>query len=239
MFAALLGAFGFLTIIPTGGAFPEKPGRVFAWFPLVGLVIGLAVFGVALLPMRLAPFFALLVWVVLTGGLHLDGFADACDGLLAPVPAERRLVIMKDPQAGSWAVVGLVLLLLGDYVSLASLTDVRLLIVIPVLGRWAMVLAAATFPYARREGLGGAYREGLGLPQVAFATLMTLCLAVAVAWWVGWPALWMLLAPLMTVGVGGLWAAHKLGGGLTGDVYGGLCEVTQLIALITAGVLYG
>jgi adenosylcobinamide-GDP ribazoletransferase len=238
MAAAVLGAFGFLTILPTGGVFPPQPGRVFAWFPLVGAVIGGAVYAAARLPTPLAPFLALTVWVVLTGGLHLDGFADACDGLLAVTTPERRLTIMRDPQAGSWAVVGLVLLLLGNYAALAALPDPRPLLLIPVLGRWVMVIAVAVFPYARSDGLGGAYREGLGPPQVTVATLLTLAAVGGMALWVGWSVGVLLLPALLTLAIGGGWAARQLGGGLTGDVYGGLCEVMQLAALITASILY-
>src|SRR4051794_36334356 len=105
----LRSAFMFLSILPMGKTHPsDLPGRMFAYFPLVGLVIGIMVSitaTIAFLPKELVAFITVIVWVGLTGGLHLDGLADSCDGLLATVPPERRLEIMKDPRVGSWAVI--------------------------------------------------------------------------------------------------------------------------------------
>ena len=148
MLTTIRGAFAFLTIIPVGSPHVERPGHAFAYFPLVGLVIGAALALVAtsrLFPPDVTAFLALAVWVILTGGLHLDGFGDSCDGLLSTTTPERRLEIMKDPRAGSWAVVGLALLLLGKWVVLREVSPV-LLILPPIVGRWSMALAAYNFP---------------------------------------------------------------------------------------------
>src|SRR5260221_11368317 len=126
MLDELLLAFTFLTTLPLGRLRRDAdsvPGKMFSFVALVGLVIGIIVSLVAsigFLPRDLATFVALAVWVALTGGLHLDGLADSCDGLLATVSPERRLEIMKDPRAGSWAVIGVVLLLLGRWVARGS-----------------------------------------------------------------------------------------------------------------------
>src|SRR5438105_1046690 len=143
MLQDLIGALMFLTTLPVNWIAPPqsaKPGRIFGFFPLVGLLIGAVLAVVAsirFLPAELVGFLVLAAWVILTGGLHLDGFADCCDGLLATVSLERRLEIMKDPRTGSFAVVGLVLLLLGKWVALRTLSPV-LLILPPALGRWAL-----------------------------------------------------------------------------------------------------
>src|SRR5258708_20357268 len=119
---------------------------------------------IRVLPGDLIAFLALFTWVALTGGLHLDGLADSCDGLLATVTPERRLEIMKDPRAGSWAVAGIALLLLGKWIALRDVQP-ALLILPPVLGRWAMVLAAAGFPTARTSGLAPPFPQGLAPSQ--------------------------------------------------------------------------
>jgi adenosylcobinamide-GDP ribazoletransferase len=230
MWVDLLGAFAFLTILPIKYTSSEKPGRIFAYFPLVGLLIGAAVSLVAsitFLPRDVVAFMTLTGWVGLTGALHLDGFGDSCDGLLATVTPERRLEIMKDPRAGAYAVVGLVLLLLGKWVALREVAPL-LLILPPVMGRWAMVLAAYAFPYARSSGMGGYFREGFGRAQVLFATIITCVVALAF----GWPRLLILVIAPLTVAFVGRWAASRLGGGLTGDVYGALCELTELLCLL-------
>lgn len=233
------GAFAFLTVIPVGREIDwSQPGRFFAWFPLVGLVIGAGVAAVAANPWwppSATAFLTLLVWVVLTGGLHLDGFGDAADGLLAAVEPVRRLEIMKDSRAGSWAVVGLILLLLGKFVLLAEAPPLAL-IVPPVVARWGMVLAAGRFPYARKEGLGGYFQQGLGRTQYLIATVIMLALTLAVAAWVTPLVILLPLAALAVTFVVGRWAANRLGGGLTGDVYGALCELTELICLILLAI---
>jgi len=231
MWRDVVGAFAFLTVLPVYVDPQGRPaGRIFAYFPLVGVVLGgvLALgAGVGVASADLHAFGLLLAWVLLTGGLHLDGFGDACDGLLATVAVERRLEIMKDARAGSWAVVGLVLLLLGKFLLVRELLlslPAALLILPPVLGRWVMVLAAWFFPYARQTGgIGGHFRQGLGGGQVVLASGV----ALGVVAWLSPGAL------VALVGAAGLalWAARRLNGGLTGDVYGALCEVTELLTM--------
>ena len=222
-------AFGFLTILPMGGQTAGKPGRIFAYFPLVGLVIGLASAGVAslsFLPADLRAFLAMLTWVVLTGGLHLDGFADCCDGLLPQVVPERRLEILKDVHAGSWAIVGLILLLLGKWIAIRNLASAALILP-PIAGRWAMVLAAWYFPSARPGGTGAYFRDGLGRWETALASgIAVMLLALD-----GWRGVLLGGVVLVVVFGGGHWASRRLGGGLTGDVYGALCELTELLCL--------
>lgn len=234
MWADLRAAFSFLTILPLGYADGRKPGWSFAWYPLVGACIGLMLALVAayspFAPM-ITAFLVVLVWVILTGGLHLDGFGDSCDGVLATVNPERRLEIMKDPRTGTWAVAGIVLLLLGKWVSVTAIHP-ALLLLPPVLGRWGMVLAAYAFPYGRASGLGGYFKDGLGRVQVGIATGLMLVVVGLMAWlmtpWV------IALVPLVggLVWALGLWVMRRLGGGLTGDIYGALCELTELACLM-------
>jgi adenosylcobinamide-GDP ribazoletransferase len=224
-------AVAFLTIVPAGHVGERRPGYAFAWFPLVGLAIGLLLGGAALVtPAPLVGYVVLLLWVIVTGGLHLDGCGDACDGLLATTTPERRLEIMKDPRTGAWAVVGLILLLLGKFAAIGQVAPL-LLLVAPVAGRWSMVVAAAVFPYARTTGLGGYFREGLGRRQVIIASVTALLVVATVTFCEPRALLALFVAPLF-VFAGGRWAAARLGGGLTGDVYGALCEVTELVFLL-------
>jgi adenosylcobinamide-GDP ribazoletransferase len=240
MLADLRAAFAFLTILPVGQPQVSQPGRAFAYFPLVGAVIGLAMIAVGTIPLvppDMSAFLVLATWVILTGGLHLDGFADSCDGLLATTTPERRLEIMKDPRAGSWAVISVVLLLLGKWIALRStlLTMPPLLLIVPpVAGRWAMTLAVAAFPPARTSGLAAYFRNGFGSTQVIIASIFTLAVwAITVMLTANWlrTAVCLIAATICTLLVG-RWAARRLGGGLTGDIYGALCELTELICLI-------
>ena len=138
-------ALGFLTTLPARPVpyVPGGLGRAAAWFPVIGLLIGLLLLLVQVTAARLlgppmAAVLAVAAWAVLTGGLHLDGLADCCDGLLVSAPRERRLEIMRDPRVGSFAVSGLVLALLLKTAAVFSLGTGSAaalgLILAPVLG---------------------------------------------------------------------------------------------------------
>lgn len=228
----LNGAISLLTVIPTPHHYPDAPGRAYAAFPLVGLLIGGLLWAVAwaggrVFPPDVAAFAVVVAWVGVTGGLHLDGFGDSCDGLFAAVSVERRLAIMQDSRAGSWAVVGLALLLLGKWSGVGAAPPVALVIA-PVLGRLVAVLAAYSFPYARRGGMGGYFRRGLGRAQVAVA----LVTALAVVGGLGRGLAAPLGGVLVLVALAAWWGARRLGGGLTGDTYGALCELTEVLTLL-------
>ncbi len=235
MLDEMRAAFSFLTILPLRPQAKRKPGKTFAWFPLVGLCIGAMLAAVAhVSPFNhdLTAFFILLFWVVVTGGLHLDGFGDSCDGVLASAAPERRLSIMRDPRVGAWGAVGLVLMLLGKWLALRSVSP-EWLPLAPVLGRWAMVWAAYRFPAIRDEGMGARFRDGLSIRELLIASAWVAILLTRPET----GALW-LLTFCFTVGFG-RWAARRLGGGLNGDVYGAICELSELICLLFIGCVYG
>ena len=116
----LLTAFNLMTTIHLPASKDWQTGdsgRASVWYPFVGLVIGALTWLVwmgasRLFPSLVAGILTLVVWVALTGGLHLDGLADSCDGLLASTSVERRLEIMKDPRLGVFGGIGLILVLL-------------------------------------------------------------------------------------------------------------------------------
>jgi adenosylcobinamide-GDP ribazoletransferase len=231
MLKDFLGALGFLTILP-GQPPGEHPGRAFTYFPLVGILIGASLTLLKILspfPRELSGFILLITWVALTGGLHLDGLADSLDGLLSTTTPERRLKIMKDPRTGAWAVIGVTLLLLGKWSALVQSLPARTLILPPTIGRLAMTLSAAIFPYARQTGLGGYFRNGLGWVQITLATLTT----IAITAFIGLPYFLTLAIGVISALGFSYWSAKRLGGGLTGDVYGAVCEVTELVCLLT------
>jgi len=216
-------------------------------FPLVGAIVGLLLVladaGLRiLLPAAPAAALLLVFWVLLTGGLHLDGFVDCCDGLwVAKTPAER-LEILRDIHVGAYGVVGAALLLLIKFAAVWTLpAPLRwpLLLLAPVVGRWAMVYATQRYPYARRgPGLGLWFKEALRPAHLAAATLVALALVIASHVWLGPAAL--AFAWLVTVLLAA-WVRPRLGG-LTGDVYGMICEVVEpavLLAGIAAARLTG
>ena len=232
-------AWRLLTIIPLPFIpqdFNRPAGRAAAYYPLVGLILGLLLAGTdwilsLFLPNGLAAALLLAVWAGLTGLLHLDGLMDSCDGLLPPCDPARRLEIMKDSRVGAFGVVGVVLLLLLKFNALAALPpDERLpsLMVVPTLARWAMTWAMARYPLARREGTSVFFSAGLGWRQVIVASVIGGAVALLLLGWLGlllWGVAW-----LVTTLIAGLAMARIAG--LTGDVYGAICEVTETVLLI-------
>jgi adenosylcobinamide-GDP ribazoletransferase len=229
-------ALQFLTVAPLPARVftPLEMGRAVGYFPLVGALLGGALALLdrglgALWPASVASALVLVVWVGLTGALHLDGFLDTCDGLLGGQSPEARLRIMRDERVGAFAVTGGVLLLLVKYAALAALLDrAPALILAPALGRWGMALAIAAFPYARPEGLGRAMKDYAGWRQAALAGGATVALAWIAGGWLGLAAA--ALASLATYAV----ARFSLGRlpGLTGDIYGATCEIVETVTLL-------
>lgn len=161
---ALIAALQFLLVSPVfirREFTPQELGRATGFYPLVGLMLGGLLAGADfllghLLPVQVRSALVLALWLVLTGGLHFDGFLDACDGLLGGSTPERRMEIIRDEHTGAYALAGGALLLLVLFSSLNSIASERwaALLLAPVLGRWGMTLAMVAFPYARPAGLG-------------------------------------------------------------------------------------
>jgi len=230
-------AFGLLTTLPVGlpeNWLPGDSGRAGVWYPLVGMVIGGLVWLVwRVLNLCFPPFMAgaltLLVWVVITGGLHLDGLADCCDGLLSSAMPERRLEIMKDPHLGAFGGIGLILTLLVKAVALSLLPSSSGwgIILAAVISRW-FILPASLLPLANPDGMGADFVSGLRRGAI----FVTAILPLGLAFLLGLPGLFAVLAALAAaVAVLGLaWNRIK---GVTGDVFGMLVEVTEGVVLLS------
>lgn len=242
---AFLAALRFLTVLPVPGESrldEEAWSQATAWYPAVGLVVGLVLAGLDWIVGRLWPAgvstaLVLAVWVVLTGALHLDGFVDCCDALWAPVSKERRLEILRDVHVGAYGVVGATLLLLLKYSALLAVPAtfrLPVLLLVPVLGRWSMTAAVVGYPYARLgPGLGQKAKAEAGRRQLTLATTLTL-VAALVAWvaGLGWLVLPSAFMAVLTLWAVAGWIRSKLGG-LTGDGYGAICEVVEVVGLLT------
>ena len=245
MVKQFLTALRFLTIIRVPGdrgVGDEDLGRSMSFFPLVGLLIGLILVGVRhilvpALPSSLADILVIVTLVIMTGCLHLDGFADMIDGLAGGRNREKTLAIMKDSRIGSFAVVGLILILILKVAALMGVPEEikdRALIAAPVLGRWSAVQLAAWFDYARAGyGTGLAFTRYAGRRESFISTLMA---AAVVAGTLGVRGLAMLLAIAVLTALFGLFFRRRIGG-VTGDIMGAACEVSEVVALILACAL--
>jgi len=244
----LLEALGFLTRLPLPGSRRARgPAEALAAFPLAGCVLGLllALFDAGLGLTRLPPFtrdaLVVVALVLLTGGLHLDGLMDTCDGLFGGHDPEQRLLIMRDSRVGSFGVLGaacVILLKLAGLVALhgpgPGFNRVAALVLAPTLGRWALVLAAALYPPARPEGLGAAFHAGVTPPRMAVAAGATALVAVAAGRLAG------VLALAVSCAVTWLLGRVVMGKipGLTGDTYGAIAELNEVATLFAFALLW-
>jgi adenosylcobinamide-GDP ribazoletransferase len=233
----IITAFQFLTIFPTliKRMFTSREmGQAVAWFPLVGVVLGLLLYGVysaahLIFPSNVSSAWTIFAWVIFTRALHLDGFMDACDGLFGGFTPERRMEIMKDSRVGAFGVAGGVLVLLTQHAALtSSVNTFSALILAATLGRWASPLVIYAFPYAREDGLGSEMKKNVGLQEVLIATLITTGTVWFVSSWMG--LILMLLAAIL----GWLIARYsmRLIPGLTGDMYGAVTTTVEMFALL-------
>jgi adenosylcobinamide-GDP ribazoletransferase len=230
-------AVSFLT--PFGGPADPAPSAL-AWFPAVGALIGLAVGGIWWAAWRgwappAAAAMAVIADAALTGMLHLDGLADAADGLLPPLSRARRLEVMADPRLGAFGAAGLAIVLLARFGAFASMVPSPL----AVAGLWsgsrtAMAVTARLVPYARPAGLASAFLPGAAARPAGPAVLglagglLALALAFAGRGGLGLAAVGAEAAAAAAV----VFLAWRRLGGFTGDVLG-----AAAVAGETAGLL--
>lgn len=242
---ALLLALQFLTVLPIplrSTLSNEEYGRAVAYFPLAGLLVGLIEVAVVILlqpwlPASILAAVVLLTGAMLTGGLHLDGLADTCDGLFVFRTTERRLEIMRDSRVGSYGVAGLICVLLVQYASLNALlaahtSAIAIILLAGLLSRWAMAYALVRYPYARGTGAASGFKEYAGGRDLVVATLLAAIAALVIAGI--WGAGAMLLVWIVMLGLV-RWMLGMLPG-LTGDTYGAICELSVMALLIVATI---
>lgn len=229
------GALGFLTVLGRSAA----PGPAsLPWFPVVGVLLGLAV-GLTwagaehVWPPLVAAAVVVAVDAVLTGGLHLDGLADSGDGLLPALLRDRRLAVMSDPRVGAFGVLCLATVLLLRWSALASAP-----VCVPVLaGLWcaSRSLAAGavlTQPYARAEGLASAFRaHRRKAPRTAVVVVLGLAISGPLCLLGGTAGAAALGAGLLG-GAGVVAFARRRLGGYTGDVLGAAVVTTETVGLL-------
>ena len=236
-FTAFLTALQFLTIAPAfiRRRFTSRElGQAVGYYPLVGSLMGAILVGADALLGRIFPAqvqtaLLLALWVLLSGALHLDGFLDACDGLLGGFTPESRLEIMRDERVGGFALAGGILLFLVKFSALeAAPARAAALMLAPTLGRWGMSAAIIAFPYARPQGLGRDAKDQATWRQVLLATVTALVVAWLAA---GWPGLAAIVVAALVVWAGARFSLRRIPG-LTGDIYGALNELIETAILL-------
>lgn len=244
--SALWHAIAFFTRIPVPWLKPSETAwkKSVNWYPAVGIVIGVVLCGVHqaafyLFSPLLAAVLTLVIWVYITGGLHLDGWMDLADGLGSSRPREQVLAIMKDSRVGAMGVLAAILLLLLKTAALAELTQSEwmLLLLVPFAARTHVLLSIRFWPYLSAEkGIGKGISEGLSSLSIWLGYVVL----VVAAWFLGgWAAVTAILVSMLVA----LWfsraVAGKLGG-LNGDCYGAVIESSEAVMLLVlAGSWWG
>jgi len=244
---SFLAMLSFFTALPLRLRF-EIGGDVFRrglkYLPLVALLIGIPVGAVMLLEIWLgryvAALLALTAYLLITGGLHVDGLADTLDALGSRRDRETMLRIMKDSRVGTFGVLGVCVYVAGMLLLLAQ-AGPWWAALFPLAGRTAALLCARLFACARPGGMGSGFVDAARAGHAALTalTFMALVAACALAGWLpAARAAWLAGALVLAAGIAALavrGVAAKLGG-VTGDVIGFGIETAQL-AFLLAGCL--
>lgn len=250
-YTKLSAATGFLSILVLPGSqrlfAHQEAGEVAPllgaeYFPVVGALLALFLamgvwIAAPLLPQMVLAALLVVALVILTGGLHLDGLMDTCDGLFGGRTLERKLEIMRDSRVGSFGVLAGACSLLLKFACLASSREqawpLMLFVCLPS-ARWSLVLALRLFPSARASGLGASFRRAItsqGLLLAGGSTLIIVLLSAGIIGMLVWTAMTLTALAL------GTWITRKLGG-LTGDIYGAIAEITEIVGLLAFVLLH-
>ena len=239
MFYDFLNALRFLTVFPLPfekNSQPRPLARAMLFFPLAGLLIAILswfFFRVVeiFLPFRIAVSALLIGPILLSGGLHLDAFADFCYGFFGGKDKESILRIMKDPRLGTWGTLGVVLLVLIKFESLSAIhPQFSFFALALAASRWAQVCLSFWLPYV---GLGGGLSESfaqkVGLRELLGATF---CLLPVLGWTLP-KGLFIFLGLLIFLFLLGFAFRRRLGG-VTGDLLGAASELTEVFVFVLA-----
>lgn len=239
---SLFLAISFLTIFPT---YPRMTvgerdmAKSLYFYPLVGFLIGGILYSLAYLGQIIplgkgADAIIIVAWIIVTGGLHLDGLMDLADGIFSGKERQLKLGIMRDSRIGAMGVIafGVILLLKFAFLPLLEYADKRwVLFIAPAAGRFIMVYSIVFYNYARSDsGLGKVFGDSVDKSKFWGAALILLIGGFLLAKTTG------LLVITATFIIGAFIVAWigKVLGGQTGDTYGAICEITETLFIIIA-----
>lgn len=246
----------FFTAIPIRAALPMDKTHLdgsIKTFPLVGLLQGLLYSLVLYLLLNWTPLssvaVAFAIWlltIVVTGGLHLDGWMDASDAYFSYQSQEKRLEIMKDPRTGAFGVLSVIILLSSRFLFIYEITTYMtmatylLVIFLPFLSKGVMGMVLVTVQAAKKEGLAYLFQEaGNGRSLVVYPIYLVLVGGALLYQWSGIlvPILILLIVAMLCY----VWVrikAVKWFGGITGDVLGASVEGIELMLWMTLWLLH-
>ena len=241
---SIVAAIQFLTIFGSG-----KRGEVTSdylprslfYFPFVGLLLGGCLVGLNFVLSKhlhhsVVNLSIILLLVILTGALHLDGFADTADGFYAGKNRQEILKIMEDSRIGTMGAIGLIILILLKFALLEGIPEVikyKALLLMPLSSRWAMVVSGSLSKPAKSEGLGKFFCKPVRLREWLGATLFTLIVAFLI---LKTQLILFILSIFLFALILTRCITRKIGG-MTGDTFGAINELTEVFSLLISSLL--
>jgi adenosylcobinamide-GDP ribazoletransferase len=238
---AFRSALQFLSWIPAGQLpFPDPKimGKSVAWYPLIGLLLGLILGLTAIIATNLfndwiSAALLLTIWVWLTGALHLDGLADSADAWLGGLGSRTRtLKLMKDPTSGPIAIATVMLVLflkLACIQALLASNNHWTILWALVFARSNAVLLLIHTPYVRAQGLGNALSEQLST-KVCYLVITSLSILSLIA--LGWSSFVVITFSGLSLFALRYFMLKRLDG-CTGDTLGALIELSETAILLS------
>jgi adenosylcobinamide-GDP ribazoletransferase len=207
-----------------------------AWFPLVGLAMGIA-FALEdralafLIGHTLRSAIIVLTMAALSGAVHLDGLADTADALGARSDRVRALEILRDSRIGAFGAIALFFALALKVLALASLSgDPRLvtLILAPTIARWSLVAVSYKIDYLRTEGAGSSMLGRGSDRNLAIASTIAILFLITVHW--RRVIFAYVVAVIATLAMRSFY--RRWLGGVTGDLIGACGEIVETLVMI-------
>lgn len=224
----------------------ERMKYAMCFFPLIGAVIGavLVCFGRLAVSLSLSETARACIGTALplliTGGIHMDGFLDVVDARSSYQSRERKLEILKDPHTGAFAIIGcgIYLLLYTAFFSMVSEHGLRLFAGTFVLTRALSGLAVVAFPKAKNTGLAAEFSEKAKRRTVGAVMIVMICLTAGYLFYMGGVIFGAASAVVTAVVFAGYYQmAVREFGGITGDLAGYFLQICELALLILTAVL--
>lgn len=211
--------------------------RSLMWFGLVGAFIGVILAGAMTLFNRfdlipaVSAIIILLIWIFITGGMHIDGISDMADGFFSMRDKEKTLEIMKDSHVGAFGVITIVFLLLIKFEMLKEFIIIEknawLLILPPTIARIAAGLVLSFYETTKKSGLGYTFHSSD--PRIFWAIGFVVTLIISSI--INIKSLIFIGIAILASNLMALWAKKKIGG-LNGDIYGAIVETVEVIGMV-------
>ena len=244
MIKNFIHAVQFLTIFTVSKKEKVTEGdlaRSMVYFPFVGFLLGVTLVYAdkALsyaLPHTVGNALLVLLSILLTRALHIDGLADTLDGLMGGSDRESRLRIMKDSRLGTAGALGIVFVLLVKYLCLNNLFNddkTELLLIAPVLSRWSQAIMVFRANYVREQGMGRAFVGHLRATGLAVSSAVALGITGYLLWV---PALYLVAGAVALTLIGRWYLVRRLGG-VTGDAIGAMSELNEVLTYVLFVIL--